>query len=166
MGTVADTPLEELLAGLTPLQLHWVRWRIDERTKSDREASRLAGVDKDCPGRWKAAGVPLDAIVEAARRDGVLLVRERMVRDVNDAYDVKRDGLRSKDEHIRQSVSSEILDRVIGKPAQRQEVTGPGGGPIKTAIAMDYSSLSDEELCAIISRRSRSGDGEPDPGPA
>ncbi len=136
MGTDRDKTFEELITGLNPLQLAWVRRRIAAETKSDRQASREVGIDKDSPGRWKADGIPLDEIVEAARRDSILLVREQMKRDANEAYEVKRSGLHSKDEHIRQSVSSEILDRILGKVAQTVRHTGDEQGPpIRIVVA-------------------------------
>jgi hypothetical protein len=120
MGTNGDSAFSELIAELTPLQLDWLSYRIDSR--SDREASRQARINKDTPARWKAEGVPLDDIVEAAKQDGVILVKRRIEADLNWAYDVKRGGLKSKSETIQQNVSSEILDRGIGKATQRQQV--------------------------------------------
>ena len=120
MRTNADKTFEELIEGLTPLQLDWLSKRLD--SKSDREASREAGICKDQPGRWKAEGIPLDDIVAAAKQDGVILVKRRLERDVNWAYDVKREGLRSRSETIRQTTASEILDRTIGRATQKQAV--------------------------------------------
>ena len=124
MRTEEETNFAELIAELTPLQLDWLSYRID--SKSDREASRVAEIDKGTPGRWKAEGVPLDDIVEAAKQDGVILVKRRIEADLNWAYDVKRRGLKSKSEAIQQGVSSEILDRGLGKALQKQEVKAEG----------------------------------------
>ena len=132
MRTEEETNFAELIAELTPLQLDWLSYRID--SKSDREASRLAEIDKGTPVRWKAEGVPLDDIVEAAKQDGVILVKRRIESDLNWAYDVKRSGLKSKSETIQQSVSSEILDRGLGKATQKQEITGKDGDMILVSI--------------------------------
>ena len=43
---------------------------------------------------------------------------------------VKIAGLESGDERVKQSASTEILDRHFGKPKQRTEHTGEGGGPL------------------------------------
>jgi len=137
MGTKGDKDFAGLIADLTPLQLDWLSYRID--SKSDREASRHAHTDKDTPGRWKAEGVPLDEIIAAAKQDGVILVKQRIRRDLNWAYDVKRSGLKSKSEAIQQGVSSEILDRGLGKATQKQEVDVTSKGE---QIAGGYS---DEE---------------------
>ena len=127
MKTEEARAFAELIEGLTPLQLDWVAHRLE--SKSDREASRRLGINKDTPGNWKAEGVPLDEIVLTAKQDGVVLVRRRILADLNAAYDVKRAGLKSRNEKIRQDVSTEILDRGIGKATQKQEISGPDGGP-------------------------------------
>ena len=136
MGTNGDKSFEAMLEGLTPLQLDWVARRIDSR--SDREASRLLGIDKDTPGRWKADGVPLDDIIAAAKQDGVILVSRRIRADLNWAYDVKRSGLHSKSEQVRQGAATEILDRGLGKATQRQEVSGPDGGTLVIEYVNDW----------------------------
>lgn len=58
---------------------------------------------------------------------------------VNKAAQVKADGLDSKDSRIKQASATEILDRVLGKPTQRTELTGKDGGPV------EVKNLSDEE---------------------
>jgi len=121
---------------LTPLQLEWIGRRID--TKSDREASRQLGIDKDTPGRWKADGVPLDEIVRTAKQDGVILVQRRIRADLNWAYDVKRSGLTARAESIRQGAASEILDRGLGRALQKIAPTDPTGDK-------EFSGFSDNE---------------------
>jgi len=64
----------------------------------------------------------------AQRIQSELMLEQTVV----EAAQVKIDGLRSKKDVIRQDVATEILDRVHGKPKQRQEVSGPNGGPIET----------------------------------
>ena len=79
--------------------------------------------------------MPLNDIVKAAKQDGVILVRRRIEADLNWAYDVKRSGLKSKSEAIQQGVSSEILDRGLGKAKQRVEHGGDEeGSPIRIII--------------------------------
>ena len=56
---------------------------------------------------------------------------------------VKVDALDSVDERIRQDAASEILDRVLGKPTQRQELSGPEGGlvPVKILCGVSLDDL-------------------------
>lgn len=49
---------------------------------------------------------------------------------IADAALVKVSGLESGDERVKQSASTEILDRHFGKPKQRTEHTGDDGGPL------------------------------------
>ena len=39
-----------------------------------------------------------------------------------------------------------LINRIMGKPTERKEVSGPEGGPIQ----MDVSKMSDDELRAIV----------------
>lgn len=66
----------------------------------------------------------------AQRAQSELLLEQAAVK----ATLVKIEGLESRKEVVRQDASTEILDRVHGKPKQRQEVTGDGGGPIVVQI--------------------------------
>jgi hypothetical protein len=61
---------------------------------------------------------------------------------------VKVAGLDSDNEKIRQDAATEILDRQIGKPLQKSEVSGA----IKTEnnVYFDYSKLSAEQLAQLI----------------
>lgn len=47
------------------------------------------------------------------------------------AAEVKVNGLSSRNENIRQSSASDILDRNLGKATQRTELTGAEGKPIQ-----------------------------------
>ena len=46
------------------------------------------------------------------------------------AATVKVGGLTHRDERIKQSAATEILDRMLGKPTQKTELTGAKGQPI------------------------------------
>jgi hypothetical protein len=50
---------------------------------------------------------------------------------VEEAAQIKIAGLKARDERIKQSASTEILDRMLGKPKQSIEHTGEGGKPIE-----------------------------------
>lgn len=55
---------------------------------------------------------------------------------VNDAAQIKVEGLKSTDKRIQQDVASEILDRVIGRPMQRNEITGKDDAPLKIVVTL------------------------------
>lgn len=46
-----------------------------------------------------------------------------------------------------------LMDRVMGKPTERQVVTGPNGGPVQVNV----TKLTDEELRAIVEGKGSGG---------
>ena len=70
----------------------------------------------------------------------------------------------SEDSRVALSAAREVLDRVLGKPSQTTEITGPNGGPLafETEPKRDYCNLTGEEtklLDALLARLE--GDFEP-----
>lgn len=57
---------------------------------------------------------------------------------------VKVTGLDSSDEKLRQAVAAELLDRYLGKPTQRQEITGAEGGALIVEFVNDWRNVGDE----------------------
>jgi vacuolar-type H+-ATPase subunit H len=55
-----------------------------------------------------------------------------------EAATVKVEGLKSKDRRIQQDSASEILDRGLGKPIQKNELTGKDGKDLPAAIINVY----------------------------
>ena len=53
---------------------------------------------------------------------------------VLDALNEIASGLKHKNVYVRQTSAREILDRVLGKPTQRTEVTGADGGSVQFVI--------------------------------
>lgn len=62
-----------------------------------------------------------------------------------DAAKVKTGGLQSKNEYVKQGASSDILDRVIGKPTQRVDQTVEQSNEIVITIK-DIKRETDEEI--------------------
>jgi CRP-like cAMP-binding protein len=59
-------------------------------------------------------------------------LRANMILDdaVIQAAEVKSAGLKDRDVRVRQAAATEILDRRVGKPTQKTELTGKDGGAI------------------------------------
>jgi hypothetical protein len=114
--------LASLLKTLTVDQIRFIVARQD--CSSDAEAARVIGINKGTVSRW---GDPVQRAVVLMALDGVHIAQELLRRALNEAVQVKIDGLRSRNEHVRQDVSTEIIDRNMGKPTQRQEITGADG---------------------------------------
>lgn len=53
---------------------------------------------------------------------------------VSKAAMVKIAGLGHTDPRIRQDVATEVLDRALGKPTQKQEITGKDGTPLNVHV--------------------------------
>jgi len=107
---------------LTIDQLRFVTARMNVST--DKEAAIATGINPDTVARWKYLGAPIDEAVKLLIHDGLVMSRTILRRSVAEAAAVKRAGLYSDDEKVRQVSATEILDRELGKPTQRQEVTG------------------------------------------
>lgn len=117
--------LDEILRTLTVEQLRFVVAR--QNCNSDAEAAKTIGISKGTVSRWP------DNVEKAVRLmllDGVHVAQELLRRALNDAVQVKIDGLQSRHENIKQAAATEIIDRMMGKPTQRQEVTGKDGTPL------------------------------------
>jgi hypothetical protein len=117
-------------------QLRFVTARFNCST--DKDAAREIGVSPDTVTYWKRSGVPIDDAVKLLAFDGVIMAREILRRSVAEAAAIKRAGLHSKTEKIRQDASTEILDRELGKPTQRQEITGKDGGSLTVEYVNDW----------------------------
>ena len=86
---------------------------------------------------WRKNGVPIDRAIELLGDDGVIMADEILQDAVIEAAEVKVGGLRSRDERIRQGASSDILDRKVGKPLQKQESKHDGEVTIRVVYGPD-----------------------------
>jgi len=135
-----DTPgsdLRAILRQLTPEQKRYVRWR--PWCNSNTEAAKRARVSINTVNSWRKAGTPIDEAVALLSDDGIVMAGEILHDAIVEAAEIKVAGLRSRNERMRQDVSSEILDRKLGKPTQRQEVSS-------LVKSLDLSSLTDLQL--------------------
>ena len=96
-------------------------------SKSKREAAESIKVKPNTVYGWDGV---VDAVVEMLQEQQREAVMEILTNESVKAAMVKVAGLDSEEEIRRQDAATEILDRVLGKPTQRQEVSGPDGGPI------------------------------------
>jgi len=115
----------------TPEQAKWVLWRLV--TKTDQEAAKKIGVHPSTVSKWENKA-ELDAAVLrllASPTEAVLAILHDAAIE---ATRVKVEGLKSRSENVRQRAATEILDRNIGKPTQRQEITGADGEPFKIVL--------------------------------
>jgi hypothetical protein len=135
--------VNDILAAATPEQVGWVAKRLG--TKTDKAAAIDVGVDPSTVSRWPNK-TDLDAAVNLLRRQPIEAVLTMLNAAAIDAAQEKVAGLHSSRESVRQAASTEILDRIIGKPVQRNEHSAPGGGPIE----IDLRTCTDEQLERLI----------------
>lgn len=117
-----DDNLTDLLRQLSSSQLRFVSRRV--WTDTDADAARELNISPSTVKAWKQNGAPIDESVRLMKHDGVIMAAEMMRRALADAVEVKIGGLCDRSSSIRQAAATELIDRNMGKPTQRQEVIG------------------------------------------
>lgn len=128
--TVGD--LAALLKQLTPKQLDFVQARLFAST--DSEAAAQIGIHQDSVYRWPNIATVRECVA-LAKQDGILLASEKLRRAAGLAVDVLVDELEAKrGSRKRLDAAVEILNRTIGKPTDKHEVSGASGGALEIVI--------------------------------
>jgi hypothetical protein len=79
----------------------------------------------------------LEALADDLHKEKRIQAEMILLQAIPDAADVLVSGLKSRNENIKQNAANDILDRVMGKPTQKQEVTGANGGPVTLKVVYD-----------------------------
>lgn len=135
--------VDDLLQDATIEQRKWVIARLSHN--SDLRAAQAVGLHRNTVGSWPNKAKLDEAVMlllTEPREAALAIIQDALT----EAARIKAEGLKSKKEEVAQSAASEILDRVLGKPTQRQEVTGANGGPIET----NNAQLTDAEQLAVL----------------
>jgi hypothetical protein len=114
--------LEDILGTLTISQIEWCSIRV--HLPSDAETNRKLGYHPTISQQWKKRGYRIDDAVRLLKIDGIITTNHLLHRHAVQAAVVKVKGLRSKSEKIQQAAATEILDRVVGKPVQKNITEG------------------------------------------
>jgi len=142
----------DALDQLVDIELAYVEARTTALT--DAEALRACGLASSTFYSWsKERRERLNGLAQQRKRDTVTQVLDILEKSATEAAQVKAKGLKSRKENIAQAAASDILDRVLGRPTQRQEHTGVGGGPIESRseslvqfhVALSRAYGADEE---------------------
>jgi hypothetical protein len=123
--SISEADFQRLWAVLSHNQQRFAVAMLECPTK--KEAAIAVGLEPDTVYRWNGETDVVIAYMRDRARDAAFGVLESAVVK---AATIKRAGLDSNDEKMRQDVASEVLDRVLGRATQRTEVSGPDGGPI------------------------------------
>jgi hypothetical protein len=94
--------------------------------RTDKEAAKRVGVHPTTVSRWDNKAdldLAVNLLLKEPREAALAILTEAVI----DAATIKVEGLAKGG---KQQAATEILDRVLGRPMQRQELTGKGGAPI------------------------------------
>lgn len=123
----------EIFDGLDAREIDYVKARAN--AKSNRQALKDAKLSQG----WLSNRDADDLFKRAMAFKTNVAFRAQLILEeaVEEAARIKASGLRSRDERIKQSASTEILDRHFGKPPQKQEIIGKDGGKIVVKLVSD-----------------------------
>lgn len=126
--------LTEIMAQLTHNQVRFVVAMLESTNK--KEAAEAIGIQPDTTYRWPSV---VDEAVELMRLNVAQGAKEMITKNVAKAALVKVAGLDDEDPRVRQAAATEVLDRALGKPTQKTEVTGADGEPLKVKQYVSFS---------------------------
>ena len=136
-GAMVENSISERLLALWPQltrnQRRFVVAMQDCATK--KEAAEAIGLQPDTVYRWPDL---VDTAIQVLSDDIEGAVLDILTSSAAKAALVKVAGLDDDDDRLRQAVASEILDRILGKPTQRQELTGADGGRLIVEYVNDW----------------------------
>jgi hypothetical protein len=123
----------EVFDGLDAREIDYVKARAN--AKSNRQALKDARLSQG----WLSNRDSEDLFNRAMAFKTNVAFRAQLILEeaVEEAARIKASGLHSRDERIKQSASTEILDRHFGKPPQKQEISGLDGGKIIVKLVND-----------------------------
>jgi hypothetical protein len=135
--------LEDIIQQLSVDQIRFVTLR--QEFSSDKETAEKLDISPSTVKNWKYDGVPINKAVKLMAYDGLIVAAEVRRRSLAKAMLVKRAGLDSDDERVRQSAATEIIEWEMGKAVSRQEISGKDGTSIdiKTNVIMVREYLED-----------------------
>ena len=156
--------LAEIESQLSLSQIRFLVARMECPT--DKEAAIAIGMTEGAVKSWNKDGSKqlIDKALRLMVHDGIVTAQEILRRSLAKAAAVKAAGLDADDERIRQLVATEIIDRGLGKVAQRTELTGKDGEAIKTTDEGHNRAISKlaDALGEIVSGKGAEQNGEMD----
>lgn len=128
---------------LTDQRLDYVMAR--SRVNSDAHALRDAGLSKSTFYGWTLEErAALNELAQRVKREAALRALMVIQDAAETAAEIKVSGLKSRNEHIKQDVATEILDRIIGKSINKTEISGESGGAMLIRIVHDNDENATE----------------------
>ena len=107
------------------LKLNYVLERADVNT--DKDGYINSGITKRAFYKWpRETREHLNKLALALKLETALKAKLVLRAATKEAAEIKVEGMKSRNERIKQGASTEILDRMLGKPMQRQEMKQEG----------------------------------------
>lgn len=156
--------LQTLLDQLQDKRLDYVMAR--SRVSSDRQAYTDAGISRQTFYCWPTEEREmLNDIAQQLKRARALRALQILQDAAEEAAMVKVEGLRSRNERVKQDVATEILDRNLGKPNQpvSSEVSGDitiGITPVDYRTAIATIATGSEQDSLASGQDQSAGDGQ------
>lgn len=110
---------DSVFSGLNERQVEYVTAR--SQSESNAKALKLCGFSEGW--LYKQDVEMLNERASMFRKDIAGQAMQKLTEALVAAVEVKTKGLSSRDERVRQSVATEIIERILGKPTQRQDIT-------------------------------------------
>jgi len=126
-------------------KLDYVLERAEVHTPT--EACKNAEISRGTYYNWgKVEREYLNNLADALRLETALKARLILRGATKDAALVKVKGMTSKNEHVKQSAATEILDRMLGKPTQKNEVDLEVKKPVTVKHIFVHEEEEDENV--------------------
>ena len=101
-------------------KLSYVLERAEVNSATD--ACKNAGISRPLYYKWgKEERDYLDGLALELKLEVALKAKLVLRAATKEAAETKVNGMKSRNEHVKQSAATEILDRMLGKPMQKQE---------------------------------------------
>jgi len=139
--------LQAILEGLEDRELDYVLER--SKVSKDSQALRAMGISPGTFYGWeKNKRDHLNELAQELKRASAVRATMILQGAVEEAANVKIEGLKEKrDKRLKQNVATEILDRQLGKPTQRQEteLSTKDDKPIFIVSHIEDDSAADQD---------------------
>lgn len=117
------------------------------RVNSDAQGYSEAGIHKNTFYSWPAEERErLNDLAQRFKRETATRALMILQDATEQAAKVKAEGLKSRDERIKQGAATEILDRMVGKPTTSLEVSGKNGDRVLVEVVYTENSVSPSGL--------------------
>ena len=133
------TEINTIFDGLDAREIDYVQARAN--SVSDSEALRICGFSRGWLNSHDKDSLNDRAM--AFKTDNVLKAQIVLDQAVELAAKIKVEGLESRNEHIKQNASSEIMDRRMGKATQKIDQTTTGDHKVIFEVHRDRDPLQD-----------------------